>query len=102
MRVVGRLGAPTCGHESSVDTPRASPFSADGSITVPDAPGWCYRSIEPDGEESLAVTVEGGSEGARVTFSVPTFVSRGEELGEVTRIVIRARERMDRAAGLGA
>ncbi len=95
------MGAPTCGHDSSMDTPGNSPFGADGSISVPDAPGWRYRSIEPDGEDSLAVTVE-GSEGALVTFSVPTFVSRGEELGEVTRIVIRARERMDRSAGLGA
>lgn len=84
-----------------MDTPRNSPFGADGSIAVPDAPGWRYRSIEPDGEDSLVVTVE-GSEGVCVSFSVPAFVSRGEELGEVTRIVIRARERMDRAAGLGA
>jgi hypothetical protein len=84
-----------------MQSPHNSPFCVDGRITVPDAPGWRYRSIEPDGEDSLAVTVE-GADGTRVTFSVPTFVSRGDELGEVARIVIRARERMDSAAGLGA
>ena len=35
-------------------------------------------------------------------FSVPTYVSRGDELGEITRLVIRARVRMECSAGLGS
>ena len=49
----------------------------------------------------VAVTVAGPDD-VRVSFTVPGFLSRGDELGEVTRIVIRAWERMDRASGLGA
>jgi hypothetical protein len=37
-----------------------------------------------------------------VTFSVPTYVSKGEELGEITRLVVAARLRMERSAGLGS
>ena len=65
------------------------------------APGWSYLRIEPDGDDVLAVTLD-GPEGTPVSFAVPAFLSRGAELGEVARIVIRARERMDRSAGLGA
>jgi hypothetical protein len=79
----------------------ASPVDDGGTIAVPGAPGWRYLPIEPDGEDSLAVTLDGPDD-ARVTFSVPTFLSRGAELGEVARVVIRAWERMDRSAGLGA
>ena len=43
-----------------------------------------------------------GPDDVEVSFTVPDFLSRGDELGEVTRIVIRAWERMDRASGLGA
>ena len=49
----------------------------------------------------LAVTLNGPGD-TRVTYSVPSFISRGAELGEVTRIVIRAWERMDRSAGVGS
>ena len=66
-----------------MDASRNSPFSADGNISVPDAPGWRYRSIEPDGEDSLVVTVE-GSEGVRVTFSVPDVCEPRRRAGEVT------------------
>jgi hypothetical protein len=43
-----------------------------------------------------------GPDDAHVTFTVPDFLSRGDELGEVARVVIRAWERTVRAAGLGA
>ena len=87
---------------SSSDT-RAdrSPYDADGRIAVPDAPGWSYVLIEPAADEALAVTVEGPGR-TQIRFTVPAFLSRGAELGEVARIVIRARVRMDRSAGLGA
>jgi hypothetical protein len=77
-----------------------SPYDADGRIVVPDAPGWRYVSVEA-ADESLAVTLDGPDE-TTATFIVPAFLSRGDELGEVARIVIRAWERMDRASGLGA
>ena len=79
----------------------ASPYDEQGRIEVPGAPGWHYLPIEPAGEEMLAVTVAGPDD-VRASFTVPDFVSRGEELGEIARLVIRARERMDRSAGLGA
>ena len=78
-----------------------SPYDADGAIGVPDATGWRYLQIEPDGDDTIAVTLD-GPEHTRIRFTVPAFLSRGEELGEVARIVIRARDRMDRSAGLGA
>jgi hypothetical protein len=43
-----------------------------------------------------------GPDDVQIGFTVPDFLSRGDELGEVARIVIRAWERMDRASGLGA
>jgi hypothetical protein len=67
-----------------------SPYDADGGIAVPDAPGWRYVSVLDGPDEAIA------------TFTVPAFLSRGDELGEVARIVIRAWERMDRASGLGS
>ena len=78
-----------------------SPFDEEGRIGVPDAPGWRYLPIQPAADGTLAVTLEGPDD-VQVRFTVPAFLSRGDELGEVARIVIRAWERMDRASGLGA
>jgi len=78
-----------------------SPYDAGGRVGVPDAPGWKYVGIHGDDGDTLAVEMS-GPDGARVAFTVPDFLSRGDELGEVARIVIRAWERKERAAGLGA
>jgi hypothetical protein len=78
-----------------------SPFDAEGGVAVPDAPGWRYLPMQPAPDGALAVTLAGPDD-VLVRFTVPAFLSRGDELGEVARIVIRAWERMDRAAGLGA
>jgi hypothetical protein len=78
-----------------------SPYAGDGRVDVPDAPGWEYLGIHGDGADALAVELAGPDD-ARVAFMVPGFLSRGDELGEVARIVIRAWERKERAAGLGA
>jgi hypothetical protein len=78
-----------------------APYDAEGGIAVPDAPGWRYLTIEPGEDASISVTLA-GPDGANAGFTVPAFLSRGDELGEVARIVIRAWERMDRASGLGA
>jgi hypothetical protein len=81
--------------------PDASPYDAEGRIEVPGAPGWRYLPIRPADDDALDVTLA-GPEDVQVRFTVPDFLSRGDELGEVARIVIRAWERMDRASGLGA
>lgn len=77
------------------------PVDDQGRVNVPGAPGWRYLPINPAPDDGLAVTVAGPDD-VRVRFTVPGFMSRGDELGEVARIVIRAWERMDRASGLGA
>jgi hypothetical protein len=78
-----------------------SPYDDEGRVGVPGAPEWTYASIRGDGDENLAVALEGPEE-ARLTFTVPNFLARGDEIGEVARAVIRAWERTQRAAGLGA
>jgi hypothetical protein len=78
-----------------------TPYDAEGRVEVPGAPGWAYRSIHGAGGDALSVEMAGPDD-AHVTFTVPDFVSRGDELGEVARVVIRAWERTVRAAGLGA
>jgi hypothetical protein len=77
-----------------------SPYDERGRIDVPDAPGWQYRSIHGADGDALAVEL-GGPDDTHLEFTVPRFLSRGDELGEVARIVIRAWERTERAAGLG-
>lgn len=81
--------------------PDASPYDADGAIDVPGAAGWRYLAITPADDDALDVALAGPGD-VHVRFIVPDFLSRGDELGEVARIVIRAWERMDRASGLGA
>jgi hypothetical protein len=85
------------------ETPQAdSPVDADGAVAIDGAPGWRYLPFSAEaGNDALTVTAE-REDGIRVSFTVPAFVSRGDELGEVARIVIRARERTERAEGLGA
>jgi len=78
-----------------------SPYDDEGRVDVPSAPEWTYASIRGDGGEGLAVELEGPDD-AKLTFTVPNFLARGDEIGEVARVVIRAWERTQRAAGLGA
>ncbi len=78
-----------------------TPYDDQGRVGVPGAPEWTYASIRGDGGDALAVELEGPDD-AKVAFSVPDFLGRGDEIGEVARVVIRAWERTQRAAGLGA
>jgi hypothetical protein len=78
-----------------------SPYDARGRVDVPDAPDWQYLSIHGHPDAALEVELA-GPDGVRVGFTVPNFLNRGDELGEVARIVIRSWERKERAAGLGA
>jgi hypothetical protein len=84
--------------------PVANPYDAHGRVPVAGAPEWKYRPFEPvgDGDErALTVTAE-RSDGLTVSFTVPAYLTRGDELHEVTCVIIRARERTERTAGLGA
>jgi hypothetical protein len=76
-----------------------TPYDTHGRVGVPGAPEWTYGSIRGDGGD-LVVELE-GPEDAEAAFRVPSFLSRGDELGEVARVVIRAWERTVRAAGVG-
>ena len=78
-----------------------SPYDEAGRVGVPSAPEWTYASIRGDGQDGLAVELEGPDD-AKLGFTVPDFLARGDEIGEVARVVIRAWERTQRAAGLGA
>ena len=78
-----------------------TPYDAEGRVEVPGAPGWSYSSIGGAGGDALSVEMAGPDD-ARFAFTVPDFLSRGDELGEVARVVIRAWERTVRSAGLGA
>jgi hypothetical protein len=79
-----------------------TPYDGDGRVDIRGCPGWKYAPFEAGAEGGpIAITAEGPDE-VTVTFSVPKYVSRGDELGEITRLVIRARLRMERSAGLGS
>lgn len=78
-----------------------TPYDAEGRVGVPGAPEWRYAAIRGQSGDALGVELDGPDE-AHLSFSVPEFLSRGDELGEVARVVIRAWERTVRSAGLGA
>jgi hypothetical protein len=77
-----------------------SPYDAEGRVPVPGAPEWRYLSIRGAADHALTVELEGPDD-AQVAFTVPDFLGRGDEIGEVARVVIRAWERTERAAGVG-
>jgi hypothetical protein len=76
-----------------------SPYDADGHVAVPGAPEWRYLSIR--GADNVRAVELEGPDDAHVAFTVPDFLARGDEIGEVARVVIRAWERTTRAAGVG-
>jgi hypothetical protein len=78
-----------------------TPYDTATMIEIGDSPGWRYRSIEAHGDR-LNVTVVRDSDGCELGITVPSVVQRGDELGEITRIVIGAQERIDHTKGMGA
>jgi hypothetical protein len=93
-----RLGVTSSG-DGQVDS---SPYDGLGRVDVRGWPGWRYLPFAAGTEGGpITITAE-GPDGLAVTFSVPTYVSRGDELREITGLVIRARIRMERAAGVGS
>jgi len=74
---------------------------SDGTTGITGAPGWRYLPFEA-GDDGVAVTVVREDDGCELRFVVPTVVQRGNELGQIAKIVIGAQERVDRSEGLGA
>ena len=74
---------------------------SDGTTEITGAPGWRYQPFETDGD-GVSVTVVRDGDGCQLRFVVPTVVQRGNELGQIAKIVIGAQERVDRSEGLGA
>jgi hypothetical protein len=82
--------------------PGASPVDDQGRIAVAGAEGWRYLPFERDdatGEHRI--TVEREEDGEQVRFTLPSFVEQGDELGEITLLVIRARQRWRKLKGVG-
>jgi hypothetical protein len=52
-----------------------------------------------DGSHAVTLACD---DGATLRFVVPSFVERGEELGEIARILVRAHDRWRELEGLGA
>jgi hypothetical protein len=73
----------------------------EGSPDTGPAPGWSYRAFETSDDGDIVVAADGPG-GASVRFTVPGYVSRGSELGQIARLVIEALDRMHRSEGLGA
>jgi hypothetical protein len=70
-------------------------------LHVPQTEGWSYRPLEKQDDGAHRVTLA-HEQGAELWFIVPSFVERGEELGEIARVVIRAHDRWHELEGLGA
>jgi hypothetical protein len=75
---------------------------AERRTPVSGAEGWFYLPFESNaetGERRIRLVREDGTETA---FTVPGFVEQGDELAEIARLVIRARERWRDLKGVGA
>jgi hypothetical protein len=80
----------------------ASPIDAHGNVPVHGAEGWHYKPFEHDEAHNLhRITLVRESDGEEVVFTMPDFVEQGDELGEITLLVIRARNRWRELKGLG-
>ena len=82
----------------------ASPYDDHGRVAISGLDGWRYEPFTKTGEgddHAIEVTAR-RDDGLTVTFTVPAYVSLGEEIHQVARVVIEARERMERSKGLGA
>ena len=87
---------PTDSAHSPVDDQGRTPVGGE------EGEGWLYRPFERDdatGEHRITIVRE--SDGEEVRFTLPGFVEQGDELGEITRLVIRARLRWRELKGLG-
>jgi hypothetical protein len=80
-----------------------SPVDDSGRIPVAGADGWFYLPFERDeATDEHRITIEREEDGEKVQFTLPGFVEQGDELGEITLLVIRARQRWRALKGVGA
>jgi hypothetical protein len=85
---------------SAEDEPR--PGEDVTRYPVPGADGWVFLPLERNDEtREHHITLE-RDDGERVEMTLPSFVEQGDELQEIARLVIRARERWGELKGLGA
>jgi hypothetical protein len=68
---------------------------------IPHTDGWRYGmfSTSADGDRRTVTLVH--DSGFETTVELPDFVSQGDEIGDVARIVIAAWERQEALKGLG-
>jgi len=69
---------------------------------VQGAEGWFYLPFEADERASAHRITLVREDGEQVAMTLPSFIERGDELAEIARLVIRARERRRDLKGLGA
>ena len=89
-------------HEDDPTNRDVSPIDDEGNVPVADAEGWHYRPFERDeatGAHRITLVREEDDE--EITFTLPHFVEQGDELSEITQLVIRARERWRELKGVG-
>jgi hypothetical protein len=87
---------PTDPAHSPVDDQDRTPVGGE------EGKGWRYLPFERDeatGEHRITIVHE--EDGEEIRFTVPSFVEQGDELGEITLLVIRARRRWRELKGLG-
>jgi hypothetical protein len=88
--------------ESEANRTDENPVDEQGRVPVAGAEGWFYLPFERDessGEHRIRLVREDGLE---VGMTLPSFVEQTDELAEIARLVIRARERWRDLKGLGA
>jgi hypothetical protein len=88
--------------DDAATNPGASPVDDEGRVAVAGADGWRYlpfRQDERTGEHEITLVRD--DDGEEVRFTMPAFVERGDELGEIALLVIRARERWRELKGVG-
>ena len=71
-----------------------------GRVPLEGMDGWFLLPFEQQGDEHR-ITLE-RDDGVQAVMALPEFVSRGDELSEIARLVARARDRWDEVKGLGA
>jgi hypothetical protein len=89
-------------HEEDPTNRDVSPMDDSGRVPVAGVDGWYYlpfRRDEASGDHRI--TLEREADGEQTTFTLPHFVEQGDELAEITLLVIRARERWRELKGVG-
>lgn len=71
-----------------------------GRVPLEGMDSWSFLPFEAQGDEHR-ITLE-RDDGVQAAMTLPEFVTRGDELSEIARLVARARDRWDELKGLGA